>query len=66
MVKVETSHIDEIPEIVEFHINWGDLSRAPLLNFPEETMRKLTHRLLGSPYIGGKVPHSTVCGYILY
>ena len=47
--RVEPSDKDEVPEIAEFHVNWGGISRTPLLNFPKETMKKIAYCMfLGS------------------
>ena len=35
-VKIELSDIQEIPEVVQFHVDWGGMSRTPLLNLPRE------------------------------
>ena len=64
-VTIEYNDNDIVAEIVNVHIDWGCLSKAPLLNFPNAILKKITHRLyIGSAHIGGKVsPNSVVRGY---
>ena len=60
---METSDEDEVSAMLEFHTNWGGISRTPLLNFSREIMKKTIYYLfLASPHIGWKVaPNSTIC-----
>ena len=46
--------VDNIPEDMNVHIDWGGLSRTLLSNYLPEISEKLTYRLfIGSPNIGG-------------
>ena len=52
-MKVETSHVDEIPEIEQNRIDWGGISRTPLLHIPKEMTNKVAYYIfLESPHIG--------------
>ena len=64
-VTIEPSDNDDVTEVVSVHVDWGNKSKTPLLNFPREVLKKIAHRLyIGSPHIGGKIaPHSIVHGY---
>ena len=64
-VTIEHNDNDIVEEIINVHIDWGGLSKTPLLNFPNEILKKIAHRLyIGSAHIGGKVtPNSVVRGY---
>ena len=54
-----------VGETVNVNIDWGGDSKIPLLNFPNEILKKVATRLyIGSAHIGGKVsPNSVVNGY---
>ena len=60
-VTIEHNDNDIVEEIINVHIDWGGLSKTPLLNFPNEILKKIVHRLyIGSAHIGGKVTHNSV------
>ena len=64
-VNIEYNDNDVVGENVNVHIDWGGDSKTPLLNFPNEILKKVAHRLyIGSAHIGGKVSsNSVVMGY---
>ena len=64
-VTIDSNDNDIISENVNVHIDWGVLSQTPLLNFPNDILMSVAHRLyIGSAHIGGKVsPISVVNGY---
>ena len=45
VVHIEDSDTDDITEAVEVHVDWGDQSRTPLLNYPREILLKIVSRL---------------------
>ena len=60
-VNVELSDVYEIPEVLKYHVDWGGISRTPLLNSPREILNNIAHRLfLGSPHIGGNLSSTSI------
>ena len=39
-VKIELSDVQEIPEVIQFHVDQGDISRTPLLSFSKRNIKK--------------------------
>ena len=60
-VKIELYGVHEIPEVIQFHVDWGGISITPLLNVPREILKKIAHHLfLGSPHIGGRLSSTSI------
>ena len=55
------SDVHDIPEIVQFHVDWGGVSRTSLLHFFREILTKIAYRLfLGPPHIGGRLSSTSI------
>ena len=64
----ENYDYSDIPNEVNININWGGITRSPLLNFSSVLVNNLAYRLFfGVGNIGGKLmPRSIVNGYTEY
>ena len=60
----DTDNENEIRNI-NVKVDWGGITRTPVLNFPHELLKRIANRLfIGSPHIGGKVDtNSSIPGY---
>ena len=60
-VKIKLSNVQDIPEVVQFHVDWGGISIIPLLNFQREILKNISHCLcLGLPNIGGRLSSTSI------
>ena len=60
-VILKMSDVHEIPEVVQFHVDWGWISITPLFDCPREILKNIAYHLfLGSLHIGGRLSSTSI------